>query len=413
MKNSPKRGERGAALITTLLMTTLLLSAGGALILTSSMAATTAADSTAEMQAYYAAEAGLESAVAVLRRNLPSTTSPALSATFRNVVCGTATNCTNTGGDFSQWLTYSGGGVPLGTNLSYTLSVRDASLTAGAALAATYTPRFLIVESVGRGPKGAVRQMRLLVDRDYFEFTPRSTLLMRGADDCSSMSDFSIGNSNAKDYSGNDGASPPQNPLPVFGTTCAGNTVQATATVATSKPNTVTSSPQGKVAQLTDDDLPPWLQSADDGRALLLDFAARAQATGRYFTGTPSDFGSSSNPQFTFVEGDCDLRDGAGLLVVTGTLTMSGNANFKGVILVLGEGAMTRNGGGNGDILGALVVAKFARTWPADENDVEHPFLAPTFQTNGGGNSTVQYNSSYVNDAMSSIGSRIRGVHEF
>ncbi len=175
----------------------------------------------------------------------------------------------------------------------------------------------------------------------------------------------------------------------------------------------MTGSPQGKVAEVTNDDLPPWLQSADDARLLLLDLAARAESSGRYFDETPGDFGTSASPKFTFVDGDCDLRNGAGLLVVTGTLSMSGNASFDGVILVLGEGAMTRNGGGNGDIMGAIVVAKFDREWPADENDEEHPFLAPTFQTNGGGNSTVQYNSTNVNNAMSSLGNRVLGVHEF
>ncbi len=421
MKTSPspspdarRRGERGAALITVLLLSTLLLAAGGALILTSGMAATTAVDATAEMQAYYAAESGLESALAVLRRNVAPKVAGTSASNFRTVVCGTNATCVNNGRDFSDWLTYTSGAITLGNNLSYTLTVRDASVAAGATLpAAPYTPRHLLVESVGRDSKGTVRRMRMLIDRNSFEFTPRSTLLMRGDEDCSNMADFSIGQSNAKEYSGNDSAVPAQAPLPVFGTTCAGNNIQATATVAGSKPNTVTDSPQGKVAQITNSDLPPWLRSANDARSLLLDLAARAESSGRYFTETPDDFGTSGSPQFTFVDGDCDLRNGAGLLVVTGRLSMSGNANFNGVILVLGEGEMTRNGGGNGDILGAIVVAKFDRTWPAEDNDEEHPFLAPSFQTNGGGNSTVQYNSTSVNDAMSTMGSRILGVHEY
>ena len=80
-RHALERGECGAALIMALLLTTLLLAAGGALILTTSMAATTAVDATAEMQAYYAAEAGLEASLAVLRRNVASNTSPALSPT--------------------------------------------------------------------------------------------------------------------------------------------------------------------------------------------------------------------------------------------------------------------------------------------------------------------------------------------
>src|SRR5262245_37328940 len=64
--------ERGAALITTVLLSMLLLAAGGILILTSTMTSTTARDATAEMQAYYAAEAGVARTLEVLRGNVQS-----------------------------------------------------------------------------------------------------------------------------------------------------------------------------------------------------------------------------------------------------------------------------------------------------------------------------------------------------
>src|SRR5688572_1487673 len=80
-----RNGERGAALVITILLSTLLLAAGGTLILTSSLTGTNAIDSTAEMQAYYAAEAGVSQVLSVLRGNVGS--SPAgTQATFRNVV---------------------------------------------------------------------------------------------------------------------------------------------------------------------------------------------------------------------------------------------------------------------------------------------------------------------------------------
>lgn len=419
MRNKPseithgRRGERGAALVMSLLVAMLLLAAGGALIATAGMTVSNAVDSTAEVQAYYAADAGLQAALTVIRRNRAGT--GGLAADFHNLACGTAAACTNDGDNLSKWLTYGANGrvtLSASPDLSYSVTVTDPSQSTTANLAADYTPRFLTIESTGRGPQGAVKQMRLLIDRNYFDFTPKSTLLMRGAADCSNIATFSIGQSNAKEYSGNDAGSPPQASLPVFGTTCAGNSTQATNTVNGSKPNTVTSSPAGKVAQLTNSDLPAWLQDPNDARALLLDLAAQAQSMGRYFTSTPSDLGSAASPKTTFVDGDCDLSDGGGLLVVTGELTMKGNANFNGLILVLGKGEMTRNGGGNGDIMGAIVVAKFARTWPTSENNQPHPFLAPVFDTNGGGNSTVQYNSTDVNKAMNTLGNRVLGVQE-
>ena len=61
MKTNRKRaGERGAALVTMLLASLLILGAGGALIMTTTMSANTSIGSTAEMQAYYAAEAGMQ-----------------------------------------------------------------------------------------------------------------------------------------------------------------------------------------------------------------------------------------------------------------------------------------------------------------------------------------------------------------
>src|SRR6476660_5035588 len=79
--NNPvnRSGERGAALVMTLLISLLLLAAGGALIATTAMSAGTAADSTAEMQAYYVAESGMQSALNALRGN----TAPLVTATDR------------------------------------------------------------------------------------------------------------------------------------------------------------------------------------------------------------------------------------------------------------------------------------------------------------------------------------------
>jgi Tfp pilus assembly protein PilX len=103
-----RRKERGAALITTLMMSTLLLTAGGALILTTAMSVTNAYDSTSETQAYYAAEAGLQATLNVLRGNV----SPAL--TYRdaitpansNAASDPATTAATPWARLSKWLTY-------------------------------------------------------------------------------------------------------------------------------------------------------------------------------------------------------------------------------------------------------------------------------------------------------------------
>ena len=97
-----RAGERGAALVTAMLVAMLLLAAGGALVVTTGMTATNAVDATAEAQAYYAAEAGMQSVLSVLRRNVAS--KPAgTAANFRSVVCANADPCNNAG-DMSLWL---------------------------------------------------------------------------------------------------------------------------------------------------------------------------------------------------------------------------------------------------------------------------------------------------------------------
>src|SRR6267143_1861250 len=111
--------ERGAALLTSLLVSTALLIAGGALIQITSMSARNAFDSTAETQAYYGAEAGLQAALNALRGNATHTASALPTGmtkiNFRNAAIASSSNdCPNgTGGDpstlarLSRWLPYS------------------------------------------------------------------------------------------------------------------------------------------------------------------------------------------------------------------------------------------------------------------------------------------------------------------
>src|SRR5713101_9096667 len=69
-RKSGYANERGAALITMLLISIPLLMAGGALIMITSMSAANTADSAAEAKAYYAAEAGSQQVLNVLRGNV-------------------------------------------------------------------------------------------------------------------------------------------------------------------------------------------------------------------------------------------------------------------------------------------------------------------------------------------------------
>jgi len=397
------KGQNGAALITTLLVATLLFMIGGALIVTTNMASGLAIDSTAEMQAYYAAEAGVNAALNVMRGNVAS--SPAgTAATFRNAV----NNPT-----LATWLTYdttiqTKAAVTLNASplMGYSISLTDPDNTP-----VLKQPQRLLVHVVGYGPNGAKRQMEVMISRFNFDFSPNAAILVRGNDDDSTkLANFQIGNSNAKTYSGYDHANPSLS-IPTFGTTHANDYTAVSDEIASAKPNTV--SGVEKVKQFSVSSLPSFLQTADNARSFLAGLKASAIGNSRYFTSTPGDFGTSSNPKFTFVDGDCSLSDGTGLLVVTGTLTASGNVGFNGIIMVLGDGVFQRNGSGNGDTYGAIVVAKFAKTWPSSENAQAHPFLSATYDMNGGGNSTTGYDSDQVDRALGSVGIRNMGVREY
>jgi hypothetical protein len=406
------QSERGAALLTVLLISMLLLGTGGALLLSTAMATRTALDSTSEMQAYYSAEAGLQRSLSALRGQInPSATMPAgLKISFRNAVTASSSNLPSDSSvetRLSGWLSYDytppGASRPdrialtssyaPATGLAYSVVVSDPDNIPES----DGEPDRLLLQVTGYGPKGARKQMELIVNRTNFDFEPPATIMMRGSDDGSPMT-FEVGNSAAKDYSGHDHNG--TKVLPAFGATSDSDT---TIEINADNKNSVASP---VAARIDNSSLPSWLRSANQARALLKDQKENAVSQERYFTTFNGNSGSATAPAFTFVDGDCTLSGGAGLLIVTGDLILSGNPSFDGVILVLGGGSVNRNGGGNGNIYGAIVVAKFDTVGSGN-------FLAPSFNTNGGGNSTMRFDSEAVRKALNAGGPRVWGVHEY
>ncbi len=282
-------------------------------------------------------------------------------------------------------------------------------------------PKRIIVQATGYGPRGARKKLEMMVSRANFDFESPATVTLRGATNCAPMT-FATGNSNAKEYKGAD-ASGAEAARPAF---AINGCDYDDGVWGTGNPDTVSGSSQFGIldngtapdAPMTSTpvDTPAFLENADKARQYVNDLEQTARSQGRYFKSAGSmsvNSGTSSAPAFTFVDGDCDLNGGAGLLVVTGNLEMSGNPSFDGVILVLGKGNVNRNGGGNGTVSGTMIVARFDRTWPTIENALPHPFRAPTFNTNGGGNSTMQYSSEAVRRALGMVGGpRVSGVAE-
>lgn len=304
----------------------------------------------------------------------------------------------------------------------FTLPSQTLTLTANSTpttvtpIITTPEPSRLIIKVRGYGPHSAVKNLQTMVRRFGINYDPPATFVIRG-EDSNNTSNIAIGSSAQFIYSGVDNAQQGQ-PLPAFLVT---NNPDYT-TLTTLKSNNslpVDGDPAAPIKQLTLPGqltaLPSWLQTTSDpvtgARAFVdqLRAAALQQFSGcsggantgcdRYFNtrageAAPTDFGwSSSNGLLTFIDGDASIPNegGKGLLVVTGRLTVSGSQPFQGLVLVLGDGNLDRNGAGNSISLGAFVVARFGATGG---------FLAPTFTSSGSGTSTIQLDRAKVRTAL-------------
>ncbi len=481
-----RKSERGAALVTTLMVSMLLLTAGAALILSTSMSATNSVDSSAEIQAYYAAECGLQEALNVLRGNVatPSFTF----ATADNTSSGNKAGDTSTYSRLSNWLPYGNTSaypdrVTLTSNyssingLAYSIQVyhpdaegvaapgappkTDNFNKSGLAPGATpeATPAWhqwhcghcswqyshhascthkhctapsgsgratvdetrLLVQSTGYGPKGSVKNMEMIVKRTTFDYNEAASMItMVGPADNSAPITMSITQDKDKQFTGHDTFSGSSTAIAAFGFTSSGAQSAADAYILTLHDNgkPVEST---KTVLLDGTNTPTWLQTADDARMFLSELQSQAVTMGRYFTtASPpaaNNYGSDSVPVFTFVDGNFTIpagKKGGGLLVVTGTLEIQKDAEFQGLILVMGDdpsGTASKfklTNDGHAKIYGALVIAPFRRVATAGT-----PFLGPVFDiSTGGHDAEFKYDSGEVRDAIYTIPPRVVGVHE-
>lgn len=313
----------------------------------------------------------------------------------------------------------------------YTLTYTGApslSVTNGTAvtLSASITPpdpQRLRVRVIGYGPRNAVKNIQLLVNRASFNFNATGTITMRSHDDDTTTMSMSVGNSAVYQYNGNDksnGAS-----LPAIAVTGPQDEAYINGiNNANSAPGSQIQGFPGPARRIPVSSLDKFLQTTDgpDGARATLDrlrnvakslktpgCTGASAACDRYFAPgeSVSNIGlNMTNGLMTFVDGDYTMppAGGAGLLVVTGTLNMSGNADYKGLILVLGGGTVNRSGGGGDTSLLSMAVARFGPTGG---------FLNPSFNVSGGGNSKMLYDSDWVRRALKSMGPGVLGVSEY
>ena len=311
----------------------------------------------------------------------------------------------------------------------------DGTVTTAPTVVTTPEPRRLIVKVQGYGPHGAIKNLQAMVSRFGANYDPPATFVVRGHDDSTTPSTVSIGSSAKFVYSGSDNAN--GQPLPAF--------------LVTNNPDYTTLSnlkdnndlplagdsslliPVLKALTLPTDlpQLPSWLQTTSDPvsgtRAFVEQLRQAAQAQfykcttdweascDRYFNtraggAAPTDYGAEVDAPakglFTFVDGDATLPNdgGRGLLVVTGTLNVSGSKSFDGLVLVLGDGVMNRTGGGSATNFGAFVLARFGSTGG---------FLNPSFISSGSGTSGLQLDRESIKNALRLGGVYVMAVSEY
>jgi hypothetical protein len=144
--------------------------------------------------------------------------------------------------------------------------------------------------------------------------------------------------------------------------------------------------------------------STVDGLQKLVNTITSAADSANIYVGNSSSItnpGTNAAPVINVVQGDLSVGggfSGTGILLVTGTLTMSGTPSYNGVIFVIGKGIFDKNGGGNGTLNGSILVANmYDSSNHAIPLGANSPPGSPSVNWNGGGNATIQYDTCWIN----------------
>jgi hypothetical protein len=267
----------------------------------------------------------------------------------------------------------------------------------------------VMITGVGAGPDRSFEVVQaILLLQDLLPSAPPATITLLGPN-----ANFLGGNSKVKDYEGEDcgGLGDPNIFVPVVGVIDDASETNAESGWDTnpdyqSGSNSdldvfanLNDATEPTVISSTYGTLDPAWQDCENMRAMIELY--RFRATTLCTSGPcvlPNDI--TMTPQdIVFVDGDLAPPpnwNGQGTLVVTGTMTYAGTADFNGLILVVGQGIFVLNGAGNGTISGGLIVADIAGPdnlyGTADDcTGPDNGFDVATYDESGGGNGLTQY----------------------
>jgi Tfp pilus assembly protein PilX len=286
------------------------------------------------------------------------------------------------------------------------------------------TPSRLVLTAIGYGPNGAKKTLEAIVRRNVFDGydMPATMLLIGRHTDAFGGFLYSPGNSNNVSYSGGNCA-----PIciPPFGVVDETRSFaeENLATILGDPPGTPNPfpSPYPPQPQVVEwENLPSWLRTPTALDVRIDQLRILAQNANRYFISPSGNLSSpgSDGTRLTFCEGSCTVTgtSGVGLLIVTGKLTIVGNFNFAGLILVTGKEGLDRSGGGgqSAGVSGGVIVAPYNLS-PYYPESLSTFFLAPQYQISGGGGSFVVQPGTDLNpfiDDTSAVSDLVLGVAE-
>jgi len=393
---SPFLNDRGAALVIALMFLAILALVGTTAVLLTSTDLQIGGNYKACTKAFYIADAGLEVARDRLRTNLESSTTVNQMLAARVGANGVLSDSTSTNIFTNLYAngTFLTDDVPLIAQTSFGGGTYRVYLTndgTDGVTTLTDTNNQVTLTSIGQGPANSLAILQEVVQRPEVPPMP-GALVLPGPDVI-----FDGANSNASGIAGETESA--------ISTTsdAAEATVENNLTSISRIDNYTCEAGAGAGSDCINNDLAsfdPRLTTVAGIEDLAATFRSAANTDlpgpGPY-TLTAAQVGTTSDRKIVFVDGDATLGpvNGAGILIVTGTLTLQGNFNYNGLIMCIGEGNILRNGGGNGEMNGAIFVAK---TRDASGNLLSE-LGVPAFNTSGGGNSDIRYDATQLSKA--------------
>jgi len=436
MKSRQGDTERGSAMIMAIFVLVLLTSAGAALLFISDNELKMSRADVGAKQLFFMSEGGLEDARNTLFEiNKVSTQKRSLDDELLGVSGGDAIDFDplalepvyDSSGALTGFTGY-GNDQPLiapkafagGWYVAFLQNDPSETAGGGGVTSTDDSNDRVLLTAMAVDPDHRVEVTRALVERiDTFAIPP-ATITVLGPNAV-----FDGGDSNSKEYIGDDHGAhcpPPYSTggnVPVVGVIGSASEANAESTIESIRYGNYTSGTDSGLDTVTDLTTLGPVPELWTNCELLVELAdiVRTSADLIGNASTPlSALGTPSDPKAVFIDGDYEISGnwtGAGLLFVTGDLTLDGQAGWEGPIFVVGKGDFLRSGAGNGTISGGVVVADVAGPdrviFTADDcsgedgvfNTSDDGIAESSYVVSGSGTSTTGYCSGYFTDWQS------------